>query len=33
MEKIGMKFVGTNGVRNYEKEVLPGEELKYEMYL
>ena len=33
MEKLGMRFVGTNGARNYEKNVTPGEELKYEMEL
>lgn len=33
MEKLGMIFVGTNGIRKYDKDVLPGEELKYEMYL
>jgi ribosomal-protein-alanine N-acetyltransferase len=33
MEKIGMTFVGTNGLRNYNKDVSPCEELKYEMHL
>ena len=33
MEKLGMTFVGGNGIRKYDKNVLPGEELKYEMYL
>lgn len=33
MEKLGMTFAGTNGIRKYDKDVLPGEELKYEMRL
>ena len=33
MEKLGMTFVGGKGIRKYDKNVLPGEELKYEMYL
>jgi len=33
MEKLGMTFVGINGVRSYDKEVSQGEELKYEMYM
>ena len=33
MEKLGMQFVGENGVRYYDKEVSPGKELKFEMNL
>ena len=33
MEKLGMKFVGENGIRYYDKEVSPNEELKFEMHL
>lgn len=31
MEHIGMKYVGSNGIRTYEKEVSAYEELKYRM--
>jgi RimJ/RimL family protein N-acetyltransferase len=31
MQKIGMKFVGSNGIRTYEKEVSPYEEVKYQL--
>lgn len=33
MEKIGMTFAGVNGIRTYDKEVTPYEELKYELQL
>lgn len=33
MEHIGMKRVGSNGIRNYSKNVSSGEELKYRMEL
>lgn len=33
MEKIGMQFAGVNGIRNYDKDVSPGEELKYQLCL
>lgn len=33
MEKLGMQFAGINGVRNYDKDVSSGDELKFEMYL
>lgn len=33
MEKIGMRYAGINGIRNYDKEVSPGKELKFEMNL
>ena len=31
MQKIGMEFVGSNGIRTYEKEVSPYEEVKYQL--
>lgn len=31
MQKIGMKFVGSNGIRTYEKEVEDWEEVKYNL--
>ena len=33
MEDVKTTVAGTNGVRNYDKELSPGEELKYELYL
>jgi len=33
MERIGMTFAGVNGIRTYDKEVTPYEELKYELQL
>lgn len=31
MKKIGMKFVGSNGIRTYEKDVEDWEEVKYRL--
>lgn len=31
MQNIGMEFVGSNGIRTYEKDVENWEEIKYEL--
>ena len=33
MEKIGMNYIGENGLRNYCKNVSCAKELKFEMFL